>query len=214
MSESSTTRQQRVRQASADRRARQKLDLRRAILDAATDLFEREGYEKFSLRQVAEAVGYSPTTIYLYFTDKDDLLHHVALEGFRSFGEDLARAFAAHEDTHARLLALGQAYVRFGVTHPVHYRLMFMVRGEFLSRPNPPGYESVVDSFGLLERAIREGLERGDLDVPDVSAHTLGLWAAVHGLVALHLATPYLPASALEPVLEQTMEVMRRGSRA
>ena len=67
------TRSQRIRSASAERRARQKAELRRVILDAATTLFEEHGYENFSLRQVAESIGYSATTIYLHFEDKDDL---------------------------------------------------------------------------------------------------------------------------------------------
>jgi AcrR family transcriptional regulator len=213
MTQSGGTRQQRLREASAQRRAQQKLDLRRTILDAATELFEREGYEQFSLRQVAEAVGYSPTTIYLHFTDKDDLLHHVALEGFRSFGDDLARAYDSTEETHARLYALGLAYLRFGVSRPVHYRLMFMVRGEFLQRPNPPGYDSVVDSFGVLERAVREGLARGDLRPAAPEVYTSLLWAEVHGLVSLHLGTPFFSAEAIEALFEAHMEVMVRGTR-
>lgn len=206
------TRQQRLRQASAERRAQQKLDLRRTILDAATNLFEKEGYERFSLRQVAEAIGYSPTTIYLYFTDKDDLLHHVALEGFRSFGEDLQRAFDSVEGALDRVQAMGLAYLRFGITHPLHYRLMFMVRGEFLERPNPPGYESIIDSFGVLQRAVEEGLARGELRPQPPEVYTSHLWSHVHGLVSLHLATPFLPRESLEGLFLAHMEVFRRGA--
>lgn len=207
------TRQQRLRQASAERRAQQKLDLRRTILDAATELFEKEGYERFSLRQVAEAIGYSPTTIYLYFTDKDDLLHHVALEGFRSFGEDLQRAYDGAEGALDRVQAMGLAYLHFGITHPLHYRLMFMVRGEFLERPNPPGYESVIDSFGVLQRAVEEGLTRGELLPQPAQIYTSHLWSHVHGLVSLHLATPFLPRESLEGLFLAHMEVFRRGAR-
>ncbi|WP_102126974.1 TetR/AcrR family transcriptional regulator [Deinococcus planocerae] len=207
------TRQERLRRNSAERRARQRLDLRRAILGAATDLFAREGYEGFSLRQVAEAIGYSPTAIYLHFTDKDDLLHHVALEGFRSFGDELQRAFDGAGDTLERLRAVGLAYLRFGVSHPVHYRLMFMVRGEFLERPNPPGYGSVIDAFGVLERTVTEGLARGELPPRPAEVYTSFLWAHVHGLVSLHLATPHFPAEGLEALFLAHMEVFARGLR-
>lgn len=207
------TRQERLRRNSAERRAQRKLDLRRSILDAATELFGREGYEGFSLRQVAEAIGYSPTAIYLHFADKDDLLHHVALEGFRSFGEDLGRAFDGAEGTLDRIRAVGLAYLRFGMGHPVHYRLMFMVRGEFLERPNPPGYESIIDAFGVLERTVREGLARGDLPPQPPEVYTSYLWSHVHGLVALHLATPYFPAEGVEALFLAHLEVFARGVR-
>lgn len=203
--------QDRVRQKSAERRTREKLDLRRAILDAATELFGREGYEGFSLRQLAEAIGYSATTIYLHFKDKDDLLHHVVLEGFRSFGLEMQRAYDSAEHTLDRLEALGMAYLRFGLSHPLHYRLMFMVRGEWLERPIPPGYPSVIDSFGLLERTVHEGLARGELRPGPADVYTTFLWSSVHGLVSLHLATPRFPQELLEPLYQQHLEVIRRG---
>src|SRR5215213_6311078 len=89
-----TTRAERLREASRQRRDQEKQDVRQVILDAAADLFREHGYERFSLRQVAERIGYSPTTIYLYFTDKDDLLFTVADVGFMRFGEQLVAAAA------------------------------------------------------------------------------------------------------------------------
>src|SRR2546428_13605803 len=90
-----TTRAERVRNASRQRRAHEKQELRAAILAAAGKLFDEQGYERFSLRQVAELIGYSPTTIYLYFKDKDDLLFTVVDEGFDRFGQQLADAAAS-----------------------------------------------------------------------------------------------------------------------
>ena len=214
MSDEGTTREARLRQGSAQRRAERRHDLRRAILDAATELFERDGYERFSLRQVAEVIGYSPPAIYLHFADKDDLLHHVALEGFRSFGEELQRAYDGTTEPRGRLRAIGKAYLDFGMTHRVHYRLMFMVRGEFLERPAPAGYESIIDSFGILERAVREAMEQGALRPGPVEAHSTFLWAMVHGLVSLHLATPYFPRETVEALFPQHMEVAMAGMRS
>lgn len=68
------TRVERTRQASRHRREQEKEELQQLILKAAGELFLEQGYDRFSLRQVAERIGYSATTIYLYFEDKDDLL--------------------------------------------------------------------------------------------------------------------------------------------
>ena len=71
------TQAERLRQAIRHRRDQEKQELRQTILNAAGELFLEQGYERFSLRKVAERIGYSPTTIYLYFRDKDDLLFTV-----------------------------------------------------------------------------------------------------------------------------------------
>src|SRR5437867_1795925 len=130
---SASTQAKRLHQAIRHRQAQEKQALRQAILTAAGELFLEQGYERFSLRKVAERIGYSPTTIYLYFHNKDDLLFTVVNEGFVRFGKQLAAAAESQEDPWERLIALGRAYVAFGLEHPVYYQLMFMQLTAFLT---------------------------------------------------------------------------------
>ena len=53
----------------AGREVREKSAHRQAILTAAQHLFNEQGFEKVSMRNIAEAIEYSPATIYLYFKD-------------------------------------------------------------------------------------------------------------------------------------------------
>src|SRR5919112_3798302 len=110
-----STQAERLREVSRRRRERQKDDLRRAILDAAAALFLEHGYEGLSMRQIAERIGYSATTIYRYYEDKDDLLFAIVQEGFLRFGQQLAKAAQSSDDPRERLPALGHAYIEFGL---------------------------------------------------------------------------------------------------
>lgn len=202
------TRDDRIQQRSRQRRAQQKLDLRRDILNAALHLFEREGYERFSLRQVAEAIGYSATAIYQHFTDKEELLYYVALDGYRMFGGYLQAGSEAGTTSREQLYAVGLAYVRFGLSHPLHYRLMFMQRGDFFHRPRPAGYEDVLDSFAVLSRIVQEGLDSRELRPRPVDDLTTLLWASVHGLVSLTLATRFFEHVDVVALYERHMEVL------
>ncbi len=183
---SSKTRDERIQSRSAKRRAKQKEELRCAILAAAKDLFLAHGYEGFSLRQVAEEVGYSPTTIYLYFSDKDELLLHVCLEGFQTFGAMLRTGYESSDDPRERLEALGEQYFKFGLENPANYRLMFMQRTDIRTEELPEGYESTEDSFGYLVRTVHECIGAGYLHG---DPHTLAnfIWSGIHGIVALAL---------------------------
>ncbi len=130
------TRDERVRRASQARREQNKADLREQILAAAGEVFLERGYEQFSMRQVAERIGYSATTIYNYFENKDDLLFAVVDQGFERFSADLQAAAESETDPRDKLDAIGEAYVRFGLENPMYYELMFMRRTEFLlARP-------------------------------------------------------------------------------
>ncbi len=213
MTDAKTTRATRLREKSEARRNNQKLEVKRALLGAASELFLEGGLEGFSLRGVAERVGYSATTVYLYFENKDDLLFAVSLEGFEGFGRALQTAYDSTPDPVERIAALGRAYITFGMAHPAHYRLMFMERGEFLTKTNPHDQKPTVDSFGILVRAVHELYAAGRVRDPDADPMTLvyTIWAGVHGLVALSLCVPLLSQADLHARTEHLLEVLYRG---
>ena len=62
------------------RKEKEKEALRQKILAAARELFVDEGYENVSMRKVARKIEYSPTTIYLYFKNKAELLDSICDE--------------------------------------------------------------------------------------------------------------------------------------
>src|SRR5215471_2936289 len=105
-----------------ERRARQKRYLRQEILDAASELFVRDGFESVSMRRIADRIEYSPTTIYLYFKDKAELLEQVCTETFSRLRQVLVRIEELPGDPLERLRRGLMAYVKFGLENPHHYR--------------------------------------------------------------------------------------------
>ena len=70
-----------------ERQERDREAVRRAILDAARELFVAEGFQNVSIRKIAERIEYSPAAIYGYFPSKDDIFFALAEEGFRLLGD-------------------------------------------------------------------------------------------------------------------------------
>jgi len=108
-----------------DSRHRSKEEFRREILDAARELFAGDGYGNFSMRKLARRIGYSPTTIYLYFRDKDELLFCLCEDLFREMDSTLRRL---SEEGGGPLRILRNAllmYVEYGLANPEHYRVAF-----------------------------------------------------------------------------------------
>lgn len=209
-----TTRNARIQAKSAERRQKRKAALRRVIIDAAETLFLEHGYEHFSLRQVAETIGYSPTTIYLHFADKDELLFTVVLEGFMRFADMLKAAFDSAAHPRDKLTAIGRAYLEFGLGYPVHYRLMFMQRGEFLTRAMPEAYaddcQAPIESFAVLTRTLEECKQAGILRPGEVMHYANLVWMTIHGIVALTISMDYVSRADAEKVFAD-YETMLQG---
>lgn len=185
--------------------------MRDAIFAAAAELLQEHGYEGFSLRQVAERIGYTPTTIYRYFADRDALVFALTDEGFHEFGRRLAAAAAALNDPRGRLEAIGRAYVRFGLDHPVYYRLMFLQRPDFLLAPAPDSEEARLSSLSMLREVVARAVGRPWGPHNDVDALADALWAAVHGVVALALALPHFDEARVQAMTDRMMELIVRG---
>src|SRR5439155_9743022 len=87
-----------------ERKAREKEELKRQILDAARELFVRDGYESVSMRKIADKLEYSPATIYTYFNEKDEIHDSLCEEtSLKLLPDKLA---AAHEMKGDALQAL------------------------------------------------------------------------------------------------------------
>ena len=207
------TQAQRLRQAIRHRRDQEKQELRQAILTAAGELFLEQGYERFSLRKVAGRIGYSPTTIYLYFRDKDDLLFTVVEEGFVRFSQQLAAAAESQEDPWERLIALGRAYVAFGLEHPVYYQLMFMQRADFLMQKPRGESQPRIASFRMLQQAVQQAIDAGVLRPGDAQSYSDVLWALVHGMVSLAISMPTFYASRMQRTMETAWQMECQGLR-
>src|SRR5439155_23788113 len=113
-----------------ERQERDREAVRRAILDAARDLFVSEGYNNVSMRKIAERIEYSPASIYSYFPSKDDIFFELAEEGFRLLS-DPARAVRADLAALApldRIRAMFWRLYEFSRDHPQYFALMFVDR--------------------------------------------------------------------------------------
>ena len=202
-----------------ERREREKGEVRARILDAARDLFAREGYDAVTMRKVAEAVEYSPTAIYLHFKDKESLVRELCLTDF----DALAKAFqriAREPDPLERLRKVGLAYADFALEHPNHYRLMFMTphpghgkdEEEFARRRGNPE----ADAYAFLVATIAEAIEKGRLrpELKDAHAVAQAAWAGVHGVVSLHLAKgsdPWIDWKPLKKTVALVVDAFSRG---
>lgn len=208
----SATQATRVRQASRARREQQKQSVRRVILDAAGEIFLEQGYEGLSMRRVAERIGYSATTIYRHYEDKDDLLFAVVNEGFSEFARQLAEAADGASNPLKRMEALWHAYVRFGQENPVYYQMMFMQRADLLFESQRKQTRPMIESFDVLQNAVRAAMDAGLLKRGDVDTYSRVIWSLVHGVTALALADPkrFTPG-AIEKISRLALKMVSAG---
>jgi AcrR family transcriptional regulator len=165
--------------------------LRKTILDAARTLFVERGIEAVSMREIAKKINYSATTLYNYFVDKEALLQAVCDEDFLALASGM-RDIMELPDLTLRIQALCNGYAQFALSHPNHYRLMFMT-------PRTPCNVDITkiqqgnteqDAYAQLKQVVQAAFDaqlfKAELTDSELLAQTL--WASVHGVCSLEIA--------------------------
>jgi AcrR family transcriptional regulator len=175
---------------SQERRAREKALVRNRILDAARDLFTRDGYEAVTMRRIAQKVEYTPTALYFHFQNKKALLQELSDQGALALGVEFAKLRSV-KDPLERVRRMGVAYIQFGLAHPNQYRLLFMTPQPALppERSAIPKGDLDQDAYALLVQTIAEAIAAGLLrrEFTDAEQVAQVLWSAMHGFVSLIL---------------------------
>src|ERR1700733_10951205 len=96
----------------AQRGAREGAGTRGRILAVALELFADQGYEKTSLRDIAERLGTTKAALYYHFERKEDILLELHLR-LHVFGRELLSELERLPDDRARLQAWPQMLGRF-----------------------------------------------------------------------------------------------------
>lgn len=198
------------------RRQQEKENLRQEILDAARELFVAEGYESVSMRKIAERIGYSPTTIYLYFKDKSELLHEICESTFSKLSDQIEASWFGTSDPLERMRAGLLAYIRFGLDNPHHYDVVLISPKEKHLNNKAYTYENSMGkrAFELLVKSVVECLDAGVIRNADVALTAQTLWAGMHGVTSLLISHEGFPFVEKSRLAESIVDTMIRGIRS
>ena len=199
-----------------ERRAREREALREEILAAARELFITEGYERVSMRRIAERIEYSPTTIYLYFRDKSEILSEICEQTFARLARTLERIEEKGLDPLEQLREGCRAYIKFGLRNRHQYRLTFMVSSQMTGDADEDsGYEGSMGerAFGFLERAVGRCVDGGYFRTVELAVASQVVWVSIHGLTSLliTLAEEDFPWVDKKSLIGETIETLIRG---
>jgi AcrR family transcriptional regulator len=190
-----------------ERRAREKKELRQEILDAARDLFVREGFENVSMRKIAEKIEYSPTTIYWYFKDKADLLDCICEETFARLVRKQTLLDQTVFDPVEKLRKGLRSYIEFGLKHPNHYKVALMMTEDFEERLQcERAREMGKKAYIHLRNTVATCVEQKLIEAADIDVTSQILWANIHGLTSLLIAHPRFPFADRNILIDATIE--------
>jgi len=168
---------------------------REKILDAALDIIIEEGFNNLSVRKIASRLGVTATTIYNYYTNKDELNLKIRMRGFEKLYNLLTKRSAGHDDMEGRFKVMIRAYVEFGKTFPSYYDIMFNLHtpkyldyvGTDIEPVAQEEKENAMKCLALFIEPIGSYIPgKGESKDRFVLYQVVRFWSDLHGLVTLY----------------------------
>lgn len=178
--------------------------IRADICAAAARLYERDGYDAVTLRAIAVELDRSQALPYRYFKNKEHIFAALRAMCFDRLTATIGAAMAEVDSPLLRLHAMARTFVRFAEASPAEYRLMFSLR-----QPNPAEFpelhaarmRGLAQLTAVYQSAIDDGLINGNAET---GAHVV--WAAMHGLLTLHLAGQLTLGRSLDELVQPMLD--------
>lgn len=152
-----------------ERRDVEKEEMKKKIMDAAIEVIEQEGYEKLSIRKIAAKIEYSPTTIYLYYKDKAEIITDMSDQLYNKVMGDVVAvlnkeaASPVDKQVHDSLYVFikGLCSEPEMVKAVMHSGINVIFANDSIGKPTNPGIDMLdhLVSNGITQKVFKPGIE-------------------------------------------------------
>ncbi len=199
---------------SNERKERGKEELKRKILDAATEIIVKEGYENLSIRKIAQTIEYSPGNIYHYFKNKAEIISFIVDEGYKKILQSQSRMKIDLINPEKSLVESLKDYINLQMDQPNSFRAILLndiegtgekigVLEEGISKKRKT-FEVMIQ---VLDLCVQKGIFR---PVPlELTAQII--WCATHGLITRLILEKNIPDGQKENLINRHFDVLLKG---
>ncbi|MED4586818.1 TetR/AcrR family transcriptional regulator [Brevibacillus choshinensis] len=194
-------------------------ETKKAILTAAAELFSVKGFDAVSIREIAKAAGCSHTTLYIYFTDKEALLHQLSVEPLQALQQQMENVLSQHTlSPEDQLKKVSTQFIEFCLLHRTMYTLFFIVKASRIDVEAEPSTELQklrTKLFGTLRQALLQCLPAGGKE-EQVLAFARIYFYTLHGIIGTYTQseeTMEQLKERLASTFEMSVEVVLAGSK-
>jgi TetR/AcrR family transcriptional regulator len=201
-------------------RAERKALQRGRILEAAREVFFRDGFMAANLDEVAQIAGVAKGTLYRYFENKADLYVAVLAANGQVFEERMRAAASGPGSPAEQIRELGRFYFGHWTRNREYFQIFWALENEGLIGDLPKAVVEQVtklweNCLQILADVIGRGVARGDFAPCDAWEVANILWTVANGLIQTEHVAPRreLRGREVQEVFDDMVELFLRGLR-
>lgn len=197
-----------------ERRQEEKEAIRRKIIEAASEIVVKEGYENLSIRKIAAKIEYSPGTIYQYFMDKGAIVALIVEEEYGKIIKRISKIPINMENPEQSLVEGLKVYIELMLESPAKFRAIVMndiediqQKVNILDKGISKKRKSMESMCNLLAICIEKGIFR-EMDT-ELTAQLI--WTSTYGLVSRFILEKDIPPEQRERLINHHFQILLHG---
>jgi AcrR family transcriptional regulator len=199
-------------------REEKKAEVRRRILEAAKEIFFRDGFMDANLDEIAELAGVAKGTLYRYFDNKAQIYLAVLSRKARRFEKKLQDALDPQVSPIEALVGVSRFYFQHYVENPDYFQIFWAIENQAVIGELPPEVVGEVtrlweESLGVLAGIIERGIEEGVFARCDAWEVASILWTLANAIIRTERSPAHrnLRRSALDTFFDDAIALVLRG---
>lgn len=194
-----------------ERKEKEKEQMTNLILDAASAIISNEGIEQLSIRKIAKMIDYSPTIIYHYFKDKDDIIYQFVGKKYLEIIKNVVDQNSNCIDLIDRLKGMLYTYIKGALENPEIYKVVMLSNNKdvikhtsVLFREDSSRTKLMNIFYELIEQIINEN----DLGSISIDSILQIIWTSTFGLIIRLIIENEVSKEEKEKVIKTHIEMI------
>jgi len=200
------------------RRTQKKERSHRRILDAAKEVFFRDGFMGANLDAVAEKAGVAKGTLYRYFDSKAELYVAILAHNGDIFEAKLRDVLSPAQPPMEKLRRASRFYFRHYVENPDYFQIFWAIENQSVIGELPASMvEQVTEiwerNLSVLAQIVEDGVRDGAFRDYDPWETANILWTLANGIIQTEHSGPRrrVRRRPLDRVFEDAIDLVLRG---
>lgn len=185
----------------AERKLRQKEEMKASILAAAWKLVQQDGWTSLSIRKIADVIEYSAPVIYYHFENKEAILLEFTRQGFQLLTKKVSEARDGTTDVREQLMQMARAYRDFAFTHSEYYQLMFGLGIPTCEMVN--SIQELKNFSDTVIGVIQSAIAQSHAPQADYWLKYHTYWSILHGLISIQMISDQAAADPRNSLILQ-----------
>lgn len=190
-------------------------ETKKSILDAASKLFAKNGYDHVTMREIAKEAGCSHTTIYIYFKDKEALLHKLSMPVLQDLKEKMENISSSSTITsEEKLKGISREFIHFCLLNRSMYTIFISAKSSRVDVEEPDSEINKIrlELFQIIREVIQKCLSMGEGE--QILSFSRIFFFHIQGIVATY-SYPHEPTHVLmerlAPTFDEAVEILLLG---